>query len=100
MNSNPFLTTINRGVSVQDLYALWEVYRLQIEFNDRFDRVSEQEVGPDGYDPKDQPYVLLQNLLDAADILTRDKDIERMGGWGASFGRCAEVSSKRKKALR
>jgi predicted nucleic acid-binding protein len=62
----------------ETLFSSWENYKAIIIFDARFDHP--QEVNTSCLDPKDAPYVQLQNAILALGILSNDKDIDALGG--------------------
>ncbi len=66
-----------RGIPEATLLELWAAYKTQITWDDRYAEPSDD---PANGDAKDVPYVALQETLCAAAILSRDKDIDRLGG--------------------
>ncbi|WP_288349446.1 hypothetical protein [uncultured Thalassospira sp.] len=62
----------------ETLFSSWESYKAAIIFDERFDQA--QEVTTNSLDPKDAPYVQLQNAISALGILSNDKDIDALGG--------------------
>lgn len=72
-----------RKVAETDLWTAWESYQVLIKWDERYDRVPEESAPTD--DPKDLPYVHLQRVLNAVGILSKDGDIERMGGNPLAF---------------
>ena len=72
-----------KGIPEAVLQELWAAYRKQLLWDERFP-------GP-GYDlppcldSKDAPYVALSELIEAAGILSEDRDIERLGGKRLTF---------------
>jgi len=67
-----------RRVSERDLWAAWEGYKVLINWDEEYDSIPKDFSHTD--DPKDLPYIDLQNALDATGILSKDGDIDRMGG--------------------
>ncbi len=67
-----------KGIPEPALHALWAEYKKQIVWDDQF-AVPEDEESCSG-DSKDVPYVALQESLSAVAILSRDKDIDELGG--------------------
>lgn len=67
-----------RRVTETDLWSAWEDYQVLIKWDETYDRVPKEFATTD--DPKDLPYVYLQKTIDAIGILSKDGDIERMGG--------------------
>lgn len=65
-------------VSERDLRARWSDFRALLKWDESLRRPG--VASSTCCDPKDLPYVRLQNKLDADGILTRDADINRMGG--------------------
>jgi len=67
-----------RKIPQQALLEIWAEYRKQIIWDDSLSDPSDfsQETG----DAKDVPYIDLQRSIEAAAILSRDSDIEQMGG--------------------
>jgi predicted nucleic acid-binding protein len=66
-----------RGIPEATLLEMWAAYKAQIIWDDRY---AEPVDGPINGDAKDVPYVALQETLCAAAILSRDKDIDQLGG--------------------
>jgi len=69
-------------VSEERLFALWADYKQIIVWNDNY-TIPEQTAFRG--DEKDIPYVALQKSLKAAAILSRDSDIEKLGGKRVDF---------------
>lgn len=67
-----------KGIPEAALHTLWLEYREQIIWDDTLS-VPETDGSRPG-DPKDVPYVALQRTIAAAAVLSRDKDIEALGG--------------------
>jgi predicted nucleic acid-binding protein len=65
-------------VSADDLNKQWLEFRSLLKWDDTLHELRTQS--NDVCDPKDVPYVLLEQKLNADGILTRDTDISRMGG--------------------
>lgn len=65
------------------LLELWAEYKKQIKFDETFSSpdYSDSHEG----DPKDVPYVALLELIDADAVLSRDKDISKLGGKRIEF---------------
>jgi predicted nucleic acid-binding protein len=61
-----------------ELQALWIEYKKQIIWTDV--PVVPESIEAIGGDPKDIPYVALQRTISAQAILSRDKDIDALGG--------------------
>ena len=66
-----------RDIPEAVLLELWATYKTQITWDDRY---AEPGDDPADGDAKDVPYVALQETLCAAAILSRDKDIDQLGG--------------------
>jgi len=62
----------------ETLFSSWETYKAIIIFDARFNHP--QEVNSSCVDPKDAPYVQLQNAIFALGILSNDRDIDALGG--------------------
>lgn len=62
----------------ETLFSSWETYKSIIIFDARFNQP--QEVNSSCLDPKDAPYVQLQNAIFALGILSKDRDIDALGG--------------------
>ncbi|BDW94342.1 hypothetical protein MACH10_00270 [Thalassospira tepidiphila] len=62
----------------ETLFSSWESYKAIIIFDARFDYP--KEVNSSCLDPKDAPYVQLQNAISALGILSNDRDIDALGG--------------------
>ncbi len=60
------------------LLALWSDYKQQIVFDETLSMPEENL--PDGLDAKDVPYVSLQKSIEAVAVLSRDVDLEALGG--------------------
>lgn len=69
-------------VSEEALLALWADYKQIIFWNDNYTIPEEMDVEGD---EKDIPYVALQKSLKAAAILSRDPDIDKLGGKRVDF---------------
>lgn len=67
-----------KGIPEAALQTLWIEYRAQIIWDDKLS-VPEDD-GTSVGDAKDVPYVALQKSIAAAAVLSRDKDIEALGG--------------------
>ena len=66
-----------RDIPEAALLELWATYKTQIAWDDRYAEPSDDHACGDA---KDVPYVALQEILGAAAILSRDKDIDQLGG--------------------
>ncbi|WP_278360417.1 hypothetical protein [Thalassospira xiamenensis] len=62
----------------ETLFSSWETYKSIIIFDARFNQP--QEVNASCLDPKDAPYVQLQKAIFALGILSKDRDIDALGG--------------------
>lgn len=67
-----------KKIPQETLRSSWESYKEIIIFDARFDQP--HEVFTPGLDTKDLPYIELQKLLMALGILSKDKDIDALGG--------------------
>lgn len=67
-----------RRIPEATLQGLWAAYRAIVIWDDFYAELPDGQA-PDS-DEKDVPYVALQQSLQAAAILSRDKDIDRLGG--------------------
>jgi len=67
-----------KGYSEADLHTLWLEYRELIVWDDKFCRATFETEG--AVDEKDIPYVELEKRIQAAGILSRDKDVKQLGG--------------------
>ncbi|MEQ8694494.1 MAG: hypothetical protein RIC85_04100 [Gammaproteobacteria bacterium] len=67
-----------KGIPESALLTLWAEYKEQIIWDDAFSAPAPDDT-TDG-DSKDVPYVALQRSVSAAAILSRDKDIDDLGG--------------------
>lgn len=72
-----------RKVSEADLWTEWRGYQGLLTWDETYDRPPEEYAATD--DPKDLPYIFLEKKLDAFGILSKDNDIERMGGNRLTF---------------
>lgn len=72
-----------KNIPESNLQALWVEYKEQIKFDETFSSpdCSDSHKG----DPKDVPYVALLELIDADAVLSRDKDIDRLGSKRIEF---------------
>ena len=66
-----------RAIPESALLELWTAYKAQIIWDDRYVEPGDDQTNGDA---KDVPYVALQETLCAAAILSRDKDIDQLGG--------------------
>jgi predicted nucleic acid-binding protein len=67
-----------RNVAEADLWSTWRDYQALIKWDETWDSPP-QEFEPTD-DPKDLPYVNLEDMVKAIGVLSNDRDIERMGG--------------------
>ena len=72
------LVAQRKGLDAEALVALWAEYRDLLVWDETIRRPD--ETAADIGDVKDVPYVELQRKIEAVGILSRDKDIEQLGG--------------------
>jgi hypothetical protein len=71
-------TASKRKMSREDLWAQWQIYRRLLKWDDQLNKPGLHSMAT--IDPKDAPYIDLEEKIAAHGILSKDAHIRKMGG--------------------